>query len=658
MAACGLAYLTSFEGVFLLDDQQNIVENKSIRRFWPPTGWLTGTRRPVVNLTLAFNYAVSHLEVWSYHALNLTVHVLAALTLYGVVRRTMGFLHGRGGGDRASPWTAGLAALIWAVHPLQSQSVTYVIQRGESMMGLFLLLALYCLIRGVESGRARWWHAGAVAACALGMGSKAVMIAAPAVLLLYDRTFLAGSFRETLRRRWPLHAALFATIALLIPLGVVGAVLDPSRSKVTVGLGYTGATPWQYALTQPGVILHYLKLALWPCSLCLDYGWPFAASAREAVLPAVIVAALMAASVWALVRRSWAGFAGAWFFLILAPTSSVIPIKDAAFEHRMYLPLAAVVLLPIGASRRALAALTPNRLGLAKTLGGTAAIALVLLLTAGTARRNRTYHSLVTMWSDVVSKRPLHARARSNLGVVLFDSGRVPEAFAEQVEALRLMPDEPGIRVNMGVTLLSVGRVDEAIDHLTEALKRDPGHVLAHYNLGNALLAQGRRDEAIAHYRQALRLQPANAPALNRLGVALFQAGDADAAVGRLSESIRLEPDAADAHNNLGLVLLSTGRHDEALASFHEALRLQPDYALARHNLGKALLAVGRNKEAAAAVSDALRLQASLPGAHFTLGQAYERLGRPDDAVREYRAELAANLAHRGAHEALYRLAP
>ena len=256
---------------------------------------------------------------------------------------------GEGLGARGSLFAAAATplalaiALLWTVHPLQTGAVTYIIQRTESLVSLFFLLTLYCVIRGTTSTeRARGWNVAAVLSCLLGMGTKEVMATAPLVVLLYDRAFLSGSFRAALALRRGLYAALAATwgivIWLLIATGFHGN---------TTGFGVTGFTASSYLLTQPGVLARYLRLAFWPVGQCLDYGWPPAQWPGEVVLPGLLIVGLLGLTVWALVKRPALGFLGATFFLILAPTSSFVPIRDAAFEHRMYLPLAALVTLVV-----------------------------------------------------------------------------------------------------------------------------------------------------------------------------------------------------------------------------------------------------------------------------------------------------------------------
>ena len=202
VAAIAGVYWNSLSAPFLFDDTLAIEQNNSIRQLWPlshvfspPSDGSGVTGRPIVNLSLALNYAWSGLNVTSYHVVNLVIHALAAAALFGLVRRSLlrPALRGRFTAD-AAWWIATAVALLWALHPLQTETVTCVVQRTEALVALFYLLTLYLFVRGVEASEPRAWHAAALVACMLGMASKEVMASAPLVVLLFDRTFFAGSF--------------------------------------------------------------------------------------------------------------------------------------------------------------------------------------------------------------------------------------------------------------------------------------------------------------------------------------------------------------------------------------------------------------------------------------------------------------------------------
>ena len=573
VAAGLLAYQNSFTGPFIFDDLRLIPENPAIRHLWPVWTIVGHTSRPVVHLSLAVNYALGGLSPWGYHLFNLAIHILAALTLYGVVRRTCLLAKSPPTWREAASWLAVGIAVIWVVHPLQTESVTYIIQRGESLMGLFYLLTLYCVIRSHGSSRRIWWETGGVVSCALAMGCKPVAASAPVMVLLYERAFMAGSWRELLQRRWKMYAGLAATWLLLLLLLANG----PGEWKESAGFGYRKITPIQYALTQPAVIVHYLRLTFWPRPLCLDYNWPAAQTAAEVWPGLIAIGALLVVTVWAWRRRPALGFPAAWFFIILAPTSSFIPIADLAFEHRMYLPLAAVVVLGV--------------MGVYDLVGRrTVAVVAVLAVGLGvlTVQRNQDYRSEIAIWGDTVAKRPENPRAQYNLGCMLRQEGRMQEAMEHWEEALRLKPDYADAHYNLGFALSKAGRFEEAIGHYEQTLRLTPDAGDAHCNLGDALVQLGKVQEAIGHYEQALQIKPDYAEAHNSLGLALAQTGKLQEAMGHWESALRLKPDFAEAHNNLGVALVQLGRVREAIEHWEQALRIKPDYASASNNLARA----------------------------------------------------------------------
>lgn len=531
VAAGAAVYFNSLDGVFLFDDLPNIVERERIRQLqpvWP----LLAARRPVVELSLAVNYALGGLDPWGYHIGNIVIHILAGLTLFGVVRRTLpvgengvkdscapalGMRPVTGKTLRRDNGTLGngfafTIALLWLVHPLQTESVTYLVQRAESLMGFFYLGALYCVIRGAQASNPLVWYTTAVASCALGMGSKGVMVTAPFMALLYDRVFLADSVRDVFRRRWGLYAALATTWLILWTCRIIPSVFNTSNAVSRVGFGLQGISPIDYLTTQPGVILYYLRLAVWPHSLCLDYAWPVADGAVTIAGPALAIGLLGVAVVWALRRVPPLGFAGAWFFLILAPTSSFIPIRDPLFEHRMYLPLAGMIVAAVAVGHWGLKRLTDvRRLSSRTRVRIASGLVLLIAVALGTTtiRRNRDYRSQFGMWTDIAAKRPNNARAQVNLasGLLRYPD-RLDDVIAHAQTALRIDPTIAVAHENLGKALFRQRRVGEAIESFRRAAALAPNLAGPHFGLAVALDAAGRLSEAVETYRTALRLQP------------------------------------------------------------------------------------------------------------------------------------------------------
>ncbi|MBI5766968.1 MAG: tetratricopeptide repeat protein [Verrucomicrobia bacterium] len=668
-----VAYAGTFAVPFVFDDIPAIVENPTIRSLTrlgdvlapPHAGGLTVAGRPLVNLSLALNHAISGPAVWSYHAFNLAVHVCAGLALFGLVRRTLLRPALRGRFGVSARWLAWMIAAVWLLHPLQTESVTYVVQRAESLAGLFYLLTLYAFARGAvchplddnppsfTSGRdktvchlmddkpprrdGRGWLAVSGVACVLGMASKEVAVTAPLIALLYDRTFVAGSVRAAWAARWKTHLALAASWLLLAAL-----VLGTRGRGGTAGFG-AGISAWSYALTQCEAIVRYLGLCVWPHPLVFDYG-PGTARDLPAVLPqAGLVLALLAVTGWMIARRPLAGFLGAFFFALLAPSSSFVPVVTQTIaEHRMYLPLAAVVVLVVLGWHRWLRES-------ARAAG--AGVALVLLAT--TVVRNAEYDTEVSIWRTAAERRPGNARAHNNLGQALFRAGRVAEAKACYERALALQPRYPETHYNLGVALAQEGRGAAALASYAAALRFAPDYPEAHNNLGNALVRAGRPAEALPHFEEALRLKPDLAEAHNNLGNALLASGRADAAAERFRRALALKPIYPEAHYNLGNALAGVGRMAGALAQYREAIAQKPGYAAAHVNAGNASLQLERPADAIAHYEQALALDPRLGEAHFNLGSVQLDAGRWADAAAHFESVLRLDPDSAPAHRAL-----
>ncbi len=611
------AWHNSFQGPFILDDLPAIPENPTLRSLWPPAGVLqppgdgqTVTGRPLVNLSLALNWAATGERVWSYHAANLAIHFLAACALFGVARRTFRSapLAARCGAG-ATPLAFALA-LLWLVHPLQTESVTYIVQRAESLVGLWLLLALYAAIRGFDAPAPARWHALAVVSALAGMATKEVMFAAPMLVWLHDRTFLAGSFGAALRRRPLFYAALASTWLLL------GALVWHTGTRgATAGFGL-GISPWHYLLTQCSAIVHYVRLVVWPAPLVLDYGFSVVKSPAEVWPQAALLVAAGLGTLVAVVRRSPWGFPGAWFFLLLGPSSSILPVATQTIaEHRMYLPLAAVLAVPLvlahaGTGRRA----------------GWLLAAVALASVTLTVRRNTDYRSALAIWHDTAVKRPLNARAHQEFALALFRGGRAADSLPHFVRALELEPGYGKGRHNYAGALADSGRLDEAAAQYQRLLADTPDFVLAHYGLGNVRRLQGRRAEALACYEAALRLEPAFAPARNNAALLLSEAGQLDAALVHFEAAARARPDLVEARFNLANALARAGRPAEAIPHYETVLRLQPANVDARENLGVVFVMAGRIADGVRELEAAQRLAPDRASIATNLATARARL--------------------------------
>ena len=576
LAACW-AYSTSFHGVFVGDDLEALVQNPNITSLstaltTPADTTVAG--RPVVSLTFAINYALAEpegLEPWGYHAVNLAIHLGAGLVLFALGRRTL-MTQALPARLREAAAPASFAiALLWILHPLQTAAVTYVVQRAESLMGLFLLLTLYCVVRATDPAvtRWRWWAGGAIAASALGMGSKEVMVVAPLLAALWIWIFrpeepLAGE------RGRLLLGGLAGTWLVL-----AWVVASDARGE-SVGFGLGGWTWWSYLRTQSAVIVHYLRLAVFPSALVFAYAWPPAPSWLAVAPQLALLSALGLLSAIAIARRNAAGFPGACFFLILAPSSSVLPIAtEVAAEHRMYLPLAAVI-----------AAIVPPAF---TRLPRLAAWVLVGLIAATfgvlTHARNKDYSSLEALMQDTVDKRPQNARALVTLGGHLLGLERYAEAERHLRTAIavpRYPGDDPGVpamaHMYLGSALAAQNRLEEAIPILEKARALNPGLGEPHAFLGEVYATQGRLVEAAESFDRAVSALPDVPPLLDRAARLRATASDPRARDGR--KAMIYAERAVEISggrdwrtlDTLAAAYAEAGRFPEAIAVVHRAI--------------------------------------------------------------------------------------
>jgi protein O-mannosyl-transferase len=631
VVAVVVTYGNTFRAPFVLDDLPSIASNTSIRQWGTALDapiQSTTQGRPILNLTFALNFAISGYSVWSYHALNLLCHAACALVLYGIVRRTL-----IGSLGPESMLVAACIALLWSVHPLNTESVTYTVQRAESLMGLFMLLTVYYFIRFTSSDSSHPWIFGvlSVVSCFLGMATKEVMVVAPLIVWIYDRAFVAGGYQAALRGRWKYYCGLAATWILL---GVL--VLNGHGRGGTAGFG-NGVSSWSYLVTQAHAIVHYLRLCFYPRPLIFYYGEGLVSKSLSVVPEALLLICLLAATVFALRRSPKIGFLGATFFLVLAPSSSLVPvITETVAEHRMYLALIPVVVTFVLTIRRLFGA------------GGLLIVPVIALcLGVATYDRNQAYDSALGLWRTTALDDPQNPWAHNNLGYALDKiPGESSDAIAEYETAIRLRPEHAEAHYNLANDLrLIPGRRHDAIAHYEAALKFDPDFPKAHNNLAALLVEDPARfADAIYHYREAIRLYPGYAEAHFNLGNAwsIAQGHERDA-MEEYMIALQLRPDYAEVQNNLGKVLSGDpATQSDAVAHLMEAIRINPVYAEAQYNLGTVLSTIpGRSDDAIAHLQEAIRLKPDYAGARNNLANIWATMPEHwNEAIAQYRMAI------------------
>ena len=634
LAGC-IVYANSLDGEFIYDDIHSIATNPDIRTLWPPDWMLptddvheTVNSRPLASFSLALNYAIGGLEMRGYRLFNLAVHILCGLALYGVVRRTL---------HPACAAATGLAfscALLWLLHPLQSQCVNYIIQRRESLASLFYLLTLYGAIRGIDSGR-RAWYIASILSCALGMASKEIVVTAPFAVALYDRIYCCESWSQVWRDRRNYYLGFGAPLLLLVFL-VWG---DPHGDSI----GFERVGVWQYALNQCVAIVHYLRLMVWPDILLLDYGPPKALTLSDVFFQALLLVALLVCCGWGLVRYPQLAYPGVWFFLLLAPSSSVVPIAEEwAAERRVYLALAGPLLLVLLAAHRSLLGL----LGAGKRvvlLGSGLVFCAALAMGAATFSRNLDYRSAQAVWQKDLAVRPDNARALRGLAYAHETTGNYQRAIELYQRALTLEPDEPGVYFNLGLIYARQGEWAAAIEHYRRAVQLVPTMANGHNNLALAYKETGHIAEALTHFRLAIEVQPGYATAHKNLGSILAARGEVEAAAHHFAAAARLQPDDKDAHFAAGAAFRAAGKWQAAARSYRRATSIDPGFADAHLNLGVSLEMLGDADAALAAYRAALNLRADFAGAVFNIGRLLENRGRIDEAIARYERAVEFN---------------
>ena len=576
-------YCNTLSAPFILDDLVRIEENPAIRQLW--SAKLLNMFRPVGFYTFAVNHAIHGYEVAGYHLTNIAIHIVAGLLLYGILRRTLSQPQIAG---QYAPYATGLSlaiALIWVVHPLQTQAVTYIIQRLESLMGMFYLATLYAFIRSLDAPHPRRWQLISIFCCGLGMGTKEVMVTAPLVVLWYDRAFVSDSWRALVAVRWRYYAALAGTWLVL-----VWGIWNDRVTYADGSLIYVrDLTPWKYLLSQAAVLVHYLRLCFWPSGQCLDYGWPPAQSLLEVWPQALMILSLLAVTAVCIVRRKEWGFVGGWFFLILAPTSSIMPIRDLAFEHRMYLSLASVAIVAVFAGaelfRRTSA---QGRLAFPgkHAFAATTAATLIVMLAVTAYARNGVYTSSISIWEDAVAKAPNNWRAWASLGSGIAKEAKSNEAVFYAEKSVELAPNNPIAHAALGGVLLKARNLDRAKKHLRTALDLDPRNFDALFNSGALLFEEENHHGAAEFYEMALAVRDDSSARLGLVS-ALIGAGDFAKAEHQARQVLLQSPNSPDAMVNLATALLHQNRQPEAEQVCRSALQIDPRHSLACATLGQ-----------------------------------------------------------------------
>ena len=584
-----LLYWPTLKYPFAFDDGHNIVNNPHIRmeeitlKNLKKAGFESPNHnRPLANISFAFNYYFQGYSPAGYRLVNFMLHILGAIFIYFLVRLTLNISSPDSGGFtwRGTPF---FSAFIWLVHPLQTQSVTYVVQRMNILAAMFciLCLLLYAGARLTTHHGKKWGlYTGCIIAGVLALGSKENAAMLPAFIFLYEWFFFQDISRAWLKKHLYLFAVLFVFIALILFIFLGNHPI----AKIFSGYDVRDFTLTQRVLTEFRVVVFYGSLVFLPhpSRLNLDHDFPlsFSLISPFTTLFSILAIVALAALAWYLApKERFLSFGMIWFLGNLAIESSFIPL-EIIFEHRTYLPLMFGIPTIVFLAARIL---KPEWLKIP------AMIMAVAVCAVWSYDRNTIWQDEITLWSDCRQKSPGKARPHYNLGLALEASGRTEEAIQSYRQAVRIDPNHTEAYNNLGVAHAEKGMLPEAVRYYSISLRINPDSDRAHHNLGLVLARQGKMNEAVRHFSEALRINPNYANAHHNLGIALASRGRLNKAVNHLTRAVNIRPDFAEAFNNLGLAQVRQGNLKQAVESFSEALRINPDYRQAQRNLRLAL---------------------------------------------------------------------
>jgi Flp pilus assembly protein TadD len=655
-----IIYSNTFNCAFVFDDQQNITQNPyrrltelSLEKICDAAFKNPHANRPVANISFAVNYYLGKYNTAGYHVVNILIHLLNGILVYIFTLLTLkqaGIAapeHSRSP-QLSTAYISLFAALIFTAHPIQVQSVTYIVQRMNSLAVMFYLLSLILYIGG-RSTLIRWkrWTqwSGCLLCWILALGSKEIAATLPLVLLLYEWYFFQNLSKDRLKQN------LIYLIGLVVLLGLTAYMFLGSNPLDGILGSYVHRdfTLEERVLTQCRVLVFYLSLLFYPHPLRLNLLHHITTSHSlldpvTTLFSLLILVFLLGLAVCIAKKQRLVSFCILWFFIHLVIESSIIGL-EIIFEHRLYLPMVGLALMT--------AYLLFHLLSAHRTWVFIVSTAIIVSLGMATYLRNKVWQDPITLWYDVISKNPQSSRAQYNLGSDLAQQGNLTEAIDHLSEALRLKPDYTKAHNNLGSAFFKQGNLDQAANHFFAALRIQPGNSAAYYNLGLIMEKKGHPKAAAKHYLEALRIKPDFAEAHNNLGIALQAQGRLAEAVYHLSAALRIRPDYAEGHHNMGYALEMQGDVKKAIDHYLAALKIRTDDARTYNNLGVALTRLGMLKEAVRCYVEALRIKPDAAGALNNLGVLLHRQGKSKMAIDRYVAALKLKPDYAEAHNNL-----
>ena len=622
--AAFVAYQPAWNGKPLWDDAAHLTypEHRSwagLVRIWTEPG-ATQQYYPVVYSLFWVEHKLWGDSTLGYHLVNILLHVTAALLLLRILRTLR------------VP-TAGLAAAIFALHPVQVESVAWISELKNTLSAVCYFGSALAYLR-FDRTRDKAAYAGALVLFALGLLAKTVIATLPAALLVvfwWQRGKL--SWKQDVLRLLPFFAAAITAglFTSWMERQHVGAQGSEFNFSILERFLIAGRAVW-----------FYLGKLFWPADLIFSYPrWQISQTiAWQYLFPAATVLALGA--LWVLRRWARGPLAALLFFIgTLFPALGFVNVYPFKFsfvaDHFQYLACCGPIVAASIGIHAVFRAFGERRLVWERTCCAMLLAALGLL----TWRQCRMYADIETLWRTTIDRNPDCWLAQDDLGAVLYEKGQVDQAILRFQSSLAIQPDNAEAQNNLGAALAKKGQVDEAITRFRKAVAIRPNFAEAQKNLGNSLLQKGQVDEAIIEFQKAVALWPGVAQLHSTLGNILLQKGRVDEAIIQFHATLKLHPDDDQAHFNLGIALRQKGQRDEAILEFQKAVAIRPDFAEAQNDLGNTLLLIGRVDEAVTHLRKALEIHPDYAQAHYNLGNALLQKGQVDEAIIQFQKLLA-----------------
>ena len=656
VAVIGLAYGNTFLNAFHFDDIPSILEKPWIRGLDKiPQFLFSFFQRPLVILSFNINYAVSEFSVWSYHLFNIIFHVLATLLVYQLAHRALDYLK-EFSPQKGFAFLPFYVAMIFALHPLNTQSVTYISSRSSLLVTVFYLGSLILFFKGFkiwkETGRKGWGHFLGSGICfLLGGFSKETIVTLPAMLFLFHFYFIS---RET-PKAWIATNAKWIFLLAIPLLAFVGYKQLAAGGLLSASSAYLQPGTW--FLTQTSVVpFEYFRKMLFPFNMNIDIDFPILSDwlQSESWLGMVVLGLFII--FWVRISshssetdsleagRRCVGFGMAWILLTLLPTSSFIPLLDVAVEHRTYLPVVGFVFMfagGFGCVRTWCKEVSPRFSFPATKLVNSCAVLILLCFSIGVIIRNGDWKDEVTLWTDAKKKSPNLVRPYNNVGEAYDKLGKYDEAIVEFEGALKIEPNYFFGLNNLGNIYGKQRKLPQAIGYFQRALEQKPDYSPAHYNLARAFHLTGKRQEAAESYRKAIKSNPYFEQAFYNLAYLAMELSLFDEAIQNFKKFLAMQPNHSKAHFGLGNGLMMKGHLDLALAEYRKSAQLDPQFAFPYLNMANIQMQTKNIPAAIENFEKALSINPTMPAVHLSLGMVYHQFhGNKEKALGHLKESL------------------